>query len=50
MSRTKKKPYTGAKAVDKDCRGHGACPWCRGNRTIQGRRSIEAAKARESDT
>ena len=28
----KRKPYTGAKAIDKSCRNHGSCIWCRGNR------------------
>lgn len=27
-----RKPYTGAKAVDKNCRNHGSCSWCEGNR------------------
>ena len=33
MSRTIRKPYTGAKAVDKSCRGkRGSCPTCSENR------------------
>ena len=33
MSRTRRKPYTGAKAVDKSCRGkRGSCPTCSENR------------------
>jgi len=28
MSRTKRKPYTGSKAVDPQCRGHGGCTAC----------------------
>lgn len=24
----KRKPYRGAKAVDRTCRNHGRCPWC----------------------
>ena len=24
----KRKQYRGAKAVDKQCRNHGNCPWC----------------------
>lgn len=28
----KRKPYRKAKAVDKTCRNHGSCPWCKGNR------------------
>ena len=27
-----RKPYHGAKAVDRTCRNHGSCPWCRSNR------------------
>ena len=25
----KRKPYIGAKAIDKDCRNHGSCLWCK---------------------
>lgn len=28
-----RKPYRGAKAVDCNCRNHGSCEWCHGNRT-----------------
>lgn len=28
----KRKPYTGAKAIDRTCRNHGGCAWCEGNR------------------
>lgn len=28
----KRKPYRGAKAVDKTCRNHGDCPWCKEGR------------------
>ena len=28
----KRKPYRKAKAVDKQCRNHGGCPWCKENR------------------
>lgn len=27
------KPYRGAKAIDRACRNHGSCEWCKGNRT-----------------
>lgn len=30
-----RKAYTGAKAVDRTCRNHGGCAWCRGNRTYK---------------
>ncbi len=32
MSRTKKKKFTGAKAVSRQCRNNGSCPHCRENR------------------
>lgn len=32
MSRTRKRPYTGAKAIDRTCRCHGSCGWCNNNR------------------
>ena len=32
MSRTKKKKFTGAKAVSRQCRNNGSCPHCRKNR------------------
>lgn len=25
-------PYQGAKAIDRTCRNHGGCKWCKGNR------------------
>ena len=28
-----RKPYCGAKAIDRTCRNHGNCKWCKGNRT-----------------
>jgi len=28
----KRKPYRGAKAVDRSCRNHGDCPYCANNR------------------
>lgn len=28
-----RRKYRGAKAVDKNCRNHGGCDWCLGNRT-----------------
>lgn len=27
-----RKPYCGAKAIDRTCRNHGSCGWCRENR------------------
>ena len=28
----KRSPYRGAKAIDRTCRNHGSCDWCRCNR------------------
>lgn len=28
----KRKPYKGAKAIDRTCRNHGSCEWCKRNR------------------
>lgn len=27
-----RKPYRGGKAIDKTCRNHGGCDWCKSNR------------------
>lgn len=34
----KRKPYRKAKAVDKSCRNHGSCKWCKDNRTYKSRK------------
>ena len=36
----KRKPYRGAKAVDKYCRNHGSCIWCRENRLHRFKKSV----------
>lgn len=28
----RKQFYSFAKRIDKNCRNHGSCPWCKGNR------------------
>lgn len=28
-----RKPYRGSKAIDRTCRNHGSCEWCKSNRT-----------------
>lgn len=30
-----RKPYRKSKAIDKSCRNHGGCPWCKANRMYQ---------------
>ena len=44
-----RKPYKGAKLVDVFCRNHGACPWCRENRTYKNLKRIEQAKSKENE-
>jgi hypothetical protein len=33
-----RRPYRGTKAVDRTCRPHGGCPWCREGRLHRDRR------------
>lgn len=35
-----RKPYVGAKSVDRTCRNHGSCPYCKGNRTYQSKKEL----------
>lgn len=32
-SKEQRRPYRGAKAIDRTCRNHGSCEWCKENRT-----------------
>jgi len=36
-----RKPYRRAKSVDSQCRNHGSCLWCKGNRTYRFRKEEE---------
>ena len=45
-NKEKRKPYTKAKAVDKYCRNHGLCVWCKDNRT---RKELEKDKNAEKE-
>lgn len=42
-----RKQYRGAKAVDRTCRNHGECSWCKENRTINNIRRIEKSEHKE---
>ena len=42
----KRKPYTGAKAIDCTCRNHGSCEWCKNNRLYQQLKMDEASEQR----
>ena len=39
-----RKPYRKAKAVDRTCRNHGSCEWCRENRTYKNRKRVVGDK------
>ena len=45
----KRKPYRGAKSIDKSCRNHGDCPWCNGNRKHKHNKRRSAMDDREHD-
>ena len=42
----RRRPYRRSRRVDRSCRNHGTCSWCRGNRLYTRRRG-EAAARRE---
>lgn len=39
-----RKPYTGAKAIDRTCRNHGSCGWCKSNRLYKQNKLDEASR------
>lgn len=41
-----RKQYRGAKSIDKSCRNHGNCEWCRRNRTFRSKK-IKASSIAE---
>ena len=41
-----RKPYTGGKAIDRTCRNHGGCDWCKGNRLHASKVQEEIADAK----
>ena len=45
----KRKPYTGAKAVDRTCRNHGSCDWCKANRLYSSRKREMASEDKIKD-
>lgn len=48
-NKERRKPYKGGKAIDKNCRNHGGCPWCLGNRTYKNRKRIEKMLDKEKE-
>lgn len=45
----KRKPYRGAKAIDRSCRNHGGCLWCEGNRLHKYRAEVARMKLEEEE-
>lgn len=39
-----RKPYRGSKCIDKTCRNHGSCTYCKDNRLYSIKKTLEAAK------
>jgi len=50
MSRTKRKPYMGVKAIDASCRNHGSCPHCAGGREAKHKRRTPLEQQDDKDT
>jgi len=47
VSRTKRKPKTGAKAVSHQCRNNGECDYCKSNKLHKHRRNASMTKEHE---
>lgn len=39
-----REPYRGSKAIDRTCRNHGSCEWCKANRTFKSKRRRKRAE------
>ena len=39
-----RKPYRGSKRIDRTCRNHGGCDWCKGNRLYSTQKELERVK------
>ena len=44
-----RKPYKGAKAIDRTCRNHGSCSWCMNNRTYKNKGKEKIAEQEIKD-
>ncbi len=44
-----RKKYRKSKAIDKTCRNHGSCPYCKGNRLKKFYTKLESAKEKEKN-
>lgn len=45
----RRKPYRGAKAIDRSCRNHGGCVWCESNRLHKYRAEVARMKLEEKE-
>ena len=45
----RRKPYRGAKAIDRSCRNHGGCLWCEWNRLHKDRAELARMKREEKE-
>lgn len=45
----RRKPYRGAKAIDRSCRNHGGCAWCESNRLHKYRAELARMKFEEKE-
>lgn len=44
-----RKPFYGAKAIDRTCRNHGSCSWCYKNRTYGSRKRVQESDSKFKD-
>ena len=44
VGKSRKKPYQGSRAISRQCRCHGGCPRCFGDRMHQAEREAERAE------
>jgi len=49
MSKSRKKPYTKAKAIDRSCRCNGSCPFCQSNRSYKNAKRLAKSKLNENE-
>ena len=42
-----RKPYRGSKAIDRTCRNHGGCDYCKGNRLYKFDKKVQSMIERE---
>lgn len=41
MGKEHRKQYYGSKAIDRTCRNHGSCGYCKSNRTYKNRKRLD---------